>query len=323
MRIIYLIDKKEYLTKMSRVRFHCAQAISKLCDLKYWGINWEKYDGDKTVKENLEDIKESDPDFIIIYKPLLYKGLNELNCKKILIYNEMYEFDLTRKEINESGADIVICHHENDYKFWKSFYNFYSEHKNNKVRFYNIPHSAEKSIFYKRNVPIKYDLLLCGRNGSKNRIGEYHYPLRDRMYKILMEKMSKKWRIGIIKHPGYVHDDSYTDKYLNKFAEEISTARICITCSGKPKSRFGKYVEIPMCHGVIAADIPDEDEEEFRKFVIELDMKMSDEEIIARLEYYLRDEDKLKYLREIGYNYSKNYTMEKYAERFFKVIKKK
>lgn len=322
MRIIYLIDKKEYLTKMSRVRFHCANAISKLCDFKYWGLHWIKYNENKSIKENFKEINENEPDFLIVYKPLLYKGLNELNCKKILIYNEMYEFDLTRKEIDESNADIVICHHENDFKFWKSFYNFYCEHKNKKVKFFNIPHSAEKSIFYKRNVPIKYDLLLCGRYGSKNRIGEYHYPLRDRMHKILMEKMNEKWRVGIIKHPGYVHNDSYTDRYLNEFAEEISSARICITCSGKTKSRFGKYVEIPMCRGVIAGDIPEEQEEEFRKFVIELDIKMSDEEIIDKLEYYLKNEKILKSLRDIGYEYAKNYTMRKYAERFFKVIKK-
>lgn len=322
MRIIYLFDKSEYLTKMSRVRFHCAFAISKECDFKFWGIGWEGYDEKKTFGDNLKNIEESEPDFLIIYKPLKYLGLKDVKCKKILIYNEMYELDFTRKEIDESMADIVICHHENDYKFWKQLYNFYCEIKNRKVKFFNIPHSAEKTVFYKRETPVKFDLLLCGRHGSKNRIGEFHYPLRDRMWKILTEKMKGKWRVGVIKHPGYTHDDSYTDKYLKEFAEEISSARICITCSGKPKSRFGKYVEIPMCEGVIAADIPDEHQEEFRKFVIEIDMKMSDEEIIKKLEYYLENEDKLDELRKIGYEYARNYTMKKYSERFFQIIKK-
>jgi len=322
MRIIYLIDKSEYLTKMSRVRFHCANAISKLCDFKFWGIGWEKYDEKKTFSENLSVINEKEPDFLVIYKPLKYLGLKDIKSKKILIYNEMYELGLTRKEIDESMADIVICHHENDYKFWKQLYSFYCEVKNKKVQFFNIPHSAEKTVFYKRDVPIKYDLLLCGRYGSKNRIGEYHYPLRDRMHKLINEKMKDKWRVGTVKHPGYTHDDAYTDKYLNQFAEEISSARICITCSGKPKSRYGKYVEIPMCKGVLAADIPDEQQDEFRKFVIELDMKMSDEEIVKKLEGYLGDEKKLDELRKNGYEYAMNYTMKKYAERFFKIIKK-
>lgn len=305
---------------MSRVRFHCANAISKMCDFKYWGIGWDLYEESKTVQQNLDSIGEK-PEYLIIYKPLRYKSLSEVKCKKILIYNEMYELDLTRKEIDESMADIVICHHENDYLFYKHLYRFYCEHKNRKVKFFNIPHSAEKTIFYKRDVTIKYDLLLCGRYGSKNRIGEYHYPLRDRMHKVL-EKMKGRWRVGEIKHPGYVHNDSYTDKYLNEFAEEISSARICITCSGKPKSRFGKYVEIPMCQSVIAADIPDEQQEELRKFVLEIDMKMTDEEIIHKLESYLEDENKLDVLRKNGYEYSKNYTMKKYAERFFKIIKR-
>ena len=256
----------------------------------------------------------------MIYKPLKYKGIKDVKCKKILRYNEMYELELTRKEINESMADIVICHHENDFKFWKDLYNFYCENKNRKVKFYNIPHSAEKTIFYKRNVPLKYDLLLCGRFGSKNRIGEHHYPLRDRMWKLIKNKMSKKWKIGVVKHPGYVHNDSYTNKYLDDFAKEISSAKICITCSGKPKSRFGKYVEIPMCRGVIAADIPDEHKKEFREFVIELDMNMTDEEIINKLETYLMDEKKLEELRNIGYKYAKNYTMRQYANRFMKIL---
>jgi len=317
-KIIYLIDKHEYLTKMSRVRFHIANAIAAQSVFKYWGINWDGFDEKKTIQENLDSIGES-PDVLMIYKPLKYLGLKEIKCIKILQYNEMYELDLTRKEIDESMADIVICHHENDYKFYKQLYAFYCENKNKKVKFYNIPHSAEKTVFYKRDVPIKYDLLLCGRYGSKNRLGELHYPLRDRMSKLL-EGMRGKWRVGVIKHPGYVHDDSYTDRYLNEFAEEISSARICITCSGKPKSRFGKYVEIPMCRGVVAADIPDEQQEEIRKFVIELNMSMSDKEIVSKLEYYLGDEDKLEELRERGYNYSKNYTMRQYANRFFNII---
>lgn len=318
-KIIYLIDKSDYLTKMSRVRFHIANGIAKQSTFKYWGIGWEGFDDKKTVGENFDKIGEN-PDVVMIYKPLKYLGLKELKCLKVLQFNEMYEFDLTRKEIDESMADIVICHHENDYKFWKSFYNFYCEHKNKKVKFFNIPHSAEKTIFYKRDVPVKYDLLLCGRYGSRNRIGELHYPLRDRMSTLLKE--NKKWRVGVIKHPGYVHDDSYTDRYLNEFAEEISSARICITCSGKPKSRFGKYVEIPMCQSVIAADIPDEQQDEFRKFVIELDMKMSDEEIMKKLDYYLENEDKLEELRKKGYEYAKNYTMRQYANRFIKILDK-
>ena len=321
MRIIYLFDRKEYVEKMSRVRFHCAFAISKECDFKFWGINWEGYDDKKTVGDNLKKYEEN-PDYIIIYKPLNYLGLKDITAKKILIYNEMYEFEFTRKEIDESMADIVICHHENDYKFWKSFYNFYCEHKNKKVKFFNIPHSAEKTIFYKRDVPIMYDILLCGRYGSKNRLGELHYPLRDRMSKLINERLKEKWRVGIVKHPGYSHDDSYTDKYLNIFADEISSAKICVTCTGKPKSRFGKYVEIPMCQGVIAGDIPDEQQDEFRKFVIEINMKMSDNEIIKVLEYYLENDNKLDELRKKGYDYAKNYTMKNYANRFFKILKK-
>ena len=132
MRIIYLFDRTDYIEKMSRVRFHLAFAIAKECDFKFWGLNWEGYDSKETVSANLERIGEN-PEYLIIYKPLNYLGLKDVKAKKILIYNEMYEFDLTRKEINDSQANIVICHHENDYKFWKSFYEFLNEKDNEKM----------------------------------------------------------------------------------------------------------------------------------------------------------------------------------------------
>ena len=71
-----------------------------------------------------------------------------------------------------------------------------------------------------------------------------------------------------------------------------------------------------MCGTVIAGDIPGEDQENFKKFVIEINMKMSDEEIINKLCYYLDNSEKLHTLKEIGLEWSKNYTQEKYAERF-------
>ena len=71
-----------------------------------------------------------------------------------------------------------------------------------------------------------------------------------------------------------------------------------------------------MCGTVIAGDIPGEDQENFKKFVIEINMQMSDEEIINKLCYYLDNEEKLLILKQRGLDWSKGYTQEKYAHRF-------
>ena len=112
----------------------------------------------------------------------------------------------------------------------------------------------------------KWDVLVCGRLNCKNTVGDSHYPLRDRMSN-LMSKMPSKYKCGIHKHPKSVNSDSHTDKYLIDFARAINSSKICVSCSGLPKSRFGKYIEIPMCNSVHCADLPDQDQEEFKNMI--------------------------------------------------------
>ncbi len=132
--------------------------------------------------------------------------------------------------------------------------------------------------------------------------------------------MPSKYTCAVHKHPKSSNIDSYTDKYLIEFAKAINSAKICVSCSGLPKSRFGKYIEIPMCNSVHCADIPEQDQEDFNKILIVINMGMSDEEIIEKLVYYLEHNDELEKLKKIGYEWSKNYTQEKYAERFVNAV---
>ena len=126
MKVLFLCDKDSYITKMSRVRFHSVEAIGKVCDLKWSGNNWENYNNDLTVKENLENIyaDEEKPDIVMAYKPLELKEFSDVDQTKCIRYNEMYDVGWTRKEIDESGADIVICHHLNDMSQYEDLYKF-------------------------------------------------------------------------------------------------------------------------------------------------------------------------------------------------------
>ena len=56
MKIAYLCDKEHYLKKMSRVRFHSMEGIERVCgqgNFLWTGPNWENWNKDKTVDENL------------------------------------------------------------------------------------------------------------------------------------------------------------------------------------------------------------------------------------------------------------------------------
>ena len=313
MKIAYLCDKEHYLKKMSRVRFHSMEAIEKMSTFLWSGPNWENWDNSKTVDENLE-INNFSPDLIVGYKPLEIKGFADSKFIKCLRYNEMYDDDWTLKEINQSAADIVVCHHKNDWEDWK-------DRKFHKpVNFINIPHCAERSVFKDYKLPKTHDVLLVGAINVTTKFGQ-HYPLRQKMLEVLAE-MSDDYKVGVYQHPGYVLGDAHKNTYAIDFAKAINSAKICVTCSGMPKSRFGKYVEIPACRSAIAADIPNEEQETFKKFVIEINTEDDNKTIIEKLKKYLDNPEELEKVSYRGWMLMQKYTQEWYASVFINKINK-
>jgi len=304
---------------MSRLRFLSMEAISKVAEVTYSGPGWDNYDNDLSVAENIHQIyRDSYPDWIDVYKPLEMKSFKGILCPVSIRYNEMAPDYETRnrdikkilREIRHTRANLIICHHLNDMHEWSKRLCHRIEPR---FQLANIPHCAEKTIFKDYGLPKKWDLLLIGSQGPR-------YPLRERFRKIL-QRMSAKWRCHVWKHPGYKLTDTYTNRHLIEFAKAINSAKICCSCSGRPRSRYSKYAEVPMCGTAFAADLPDENHEFFEQFLIVVDMSMSDEEIIRKLEYYLTHDEKREKLVKKGLELSQDYTFEKYAERFLNLAK--
>jgi hypothetical protein len=226
----------------------------------------------------------------------------------------MYDDEWTLNEINKSAADIVLCHHKNDWEDWKE------RVFNKKIHFINIPHCAERTIFKDYKLPKTHDVLLVGAINVTTKFGQ-HYPLRQKMLDVLRE-MSDNHRVGVYQHPGYVLGDAHKNSYAAEFARAINSARICVTCSGVPRSRFGKYVEIPACRTAIAADIPSEESETFRKFVIEINVQDSNQLITEKLKSYLDNEKELKKITDRGWLLMNKYTQDWYASVFIEKITK-
>lgn len=320
--ILYLCDKYYYMQKMSRVRFHSMEAVGNLANVTWWGPNWDGWENG-SILNNLEKI-DSKIDLIVVYKPLeMGNDWDKVKIPICMRYNETYDQPWTKEEIIKSNSSLVIFHHEND------LYGNISDYKTMlpNVTFEYVPHSAEKTIFkdYQKILNLQkfektWDVLLVGALGYTSKIGQ-HYPIRDRMASIL-DKFPKQYKVGRYNRPPGRSDEAYKNGSAIEFAKVINSAKICITDSGAPKSRFGKYVEIPMCGTVIAGDIPNDDQENFKKFIIEINNDMTDSEIISKITSYLKDDNKLNKLKEEGLAWSSNYTQEKYAERFIKKVEK-
>ncbi len=300
MKIIFLCNRQTYLTKMSRIRFHGIKALEKIATVKYSGLNWENYNSNLTVQQNLDNMQDNF-DICIAYKPLELKNFKDINIPKCIRYNEMYDVKLTLEEIKESGSQLVICHHLNDCEKYKRM-------GLPNVKFVYIGHGAEKTIFKNYNTPKEYDILVAGAITKKD------YPLRYRFLQLL-PRLKKKYRCHQSTHPGYKLNDAHTDRYLKEYASKINKSKITLACTSTYKYRLGKYVEIPMCgSAALCGDIPYDNVDEY-SFIIEVNNAMSDDEIIEKISYYLDNENERLKKVELGKNFASHYTQEYYAEK--------
>ena len=118
-------------------------------------------------------------------------------------------------------------------------------------------------------------------------------PLRNKFLQLL-PYLRKKYKCHQHPHPGYDLKDAHTDRYLKEMAIAINKARITLTDTGLPRSRYGKYIEIPMCEtSAICGDLPDDKADDY-SYVIEVTNKMSQQEIYDTISYYLDNEDKMR-----------------------------
>ena len=313
--VLYLVDRKTYKSKMSRVRFHGIQALGKIATVVWSGPGWQEWDIALSCQENklrLEHQHKLIFDVVIGYKPLDMKDFADLRCLKCIRYNEMYDHKWTLQEIKQSQADIVICHHHNDYLVYQKLL---KSQISQGLGLYHVAHCAEKTIF-KNTTPLNkrpVDIVMSGAVSN-------HYPLRQKFMKAIPLLKDKGWTVYLHKHPGYTHGDAHTDKYQKQLAKVYNTAKIALTCSGRPKSRFGKYVEIPACGTAVAGDLPNEDQAEMKKFVIQLDTSMSVDQIVQRLDKYLQNHQKLANKVAAGLKWASKYTQEHYAKRLLKCL---
>lgn len=304
MKILYLCDKSFHDSKMSRVRFDAMAAVSKISNLVYSGNGFDNYDSHKTVQDNITRIYGIDrPDFIVVYKPNLIKGLSEISIPKCIAYNEMWNITECTQEITQNKIQLVIAHHKNDIPKYPHIAN---------AKFVNISHCADANVYKDYGLNKTNDVLLSGALGS-------HYPFRNRLTHIMGNKLSNICKCRFLQHPG---GDRRALRGLvgEDYAKEINSSKITLTCSSRHKYRLGKYVEIPMCASMMAGDLPDEDHEFFEKFMLVLDPNDSDDAIVDKIMYYVSNDAERNSKIGIGLELNKEYTQEKYAERFVRAL---
>ena len=305
-RILYLCSREIYESKMSRVRFHAVAALASRCEMRLTGNGWEGYQSEETVRENVARLYGGGfPDAVLAYKPMEHREFREVPCLKVITYNEMWDVEGTTREIVDSGADLIVAHHRNDIERYAHLRD---------TRFVNISHCAETSIFRDYGLDKDVDVLLVGA------LDDYHYPFRARLKALVEEHLAQSLRCHVLPHPGY-DLRAIQGPVLADYARQINRAKIAVTCSSRWKYRLAKYVEIPMCASLLAADLPDEDQDFFRQFMLVLDPADADRDILDKLAHYARDDEARRRRVRAGLTASREYTQEHYALRLLDAVR--
>lgn len=298
-KLLFLCDKKYWDNKMSRVRFHSAEAIFRHKSIKAVK-DGPGFDGWKDAENS---VKKHSPDIIFWFKPLEINGYQNISIPKVISYNEMYDVESTKNEILKSNSNIIICHLKNDM----------IKYKNMNFNLYNLPHCIEKNIFKNYNENKKYDVLLAGV------ISDKIYPLRYKFQKIIKDNLLKNLNVKILNHPGY-RIKNVNEQVIN-YAKELNRSKVVLSCSSIYKYALAKYVEVPACNSLLIADLPDERYDLFKDLIIPIDKKMSDNEIVNIINYWVKSDFERN--KKINLNYKKiieNYTQEHYADKFYNII---
>jgi hypothetical protein len=316
--ILYVCDAKYLMQKMSRVRFWVIKNLSQDDDIKLYmtGPGFNNFNITKSLQKNIMQMKINF-DLVIWYKPLNpnynFKKGTKLPFKTCLRYNEMWDETWTKQEINESQTDIIICHHQNDHIKYKELYK-----KDKTKQFFYIPHCANPLLF-KPLIPFNekpIDICISGV------LKQEHYPLKYRLVNIIKKNTGtklRKYKIYLHQHPGYDNNLSFTNLNQFRYNQILNQSKLCIACTSKHNYRLGKYVEIPMSGSVILGDLPYEDVK-FKDFIVEVNNNMSDDEILNIICKYLDNKKRLNEKREIGLEWSKNHTVDKYVNTFMNTV---
>ena len=305
MRILYLTPKQLYTKKMSSVRRHAIGAIKRYPgnNLKISGPGWDDFDGARNVERRFK------PDLVMWYKPLEIKGYSNVKSPKCIQYNEMWDKKWTAAEIMESRSRLVICHHYNDI----ARYNKILPPKFNLV---HNPHCGEIRIFKDYGLPKDIDVLHIGILSKKI------YPLREKFVKEVQPILKKKgYGFQQFKHPGYkLNSLKKIERHTIQYARAINRAKIVVSDASIYNYALAKYVEVPLCNSALCGNLPDENIEWYKRWMITVNKSDSPQVIADKLIHYLSSPRELASKTKMGF--SENVALrlqEDYSIRFMKL----
>jgi hypothetical protein len=211
-------------------------------------------------------------------------GMTEVNIPKGILFHDVNRVnDSFRTYVKENKIDLVFAHYRD------AFLHYFPDLRD---RFRWLPNHAYTPVFHDYRVKRTIDYLMMGKISNL-------YPLREKMHR----KMRKMKGFVAHQHPGYRWFSAEESKELfldEKYAKEISRAKMFLTCGSKYNFAVSKYFEVPACGTLLlAAGFPELRDLGFadKKTFVEIDKH----NFLDKAKYYLKHEDERNEIRKNGY----------------------
>ena len=267
---------------------------------KYYTIKHEFYKKKIKNLESKDEIGKKIMPFMNI--PNKYLIIQDFNCphdyKNGLL--SLIEY-LEKHKINNL---ITPYFKNNGIKFIKS--------KIKNIKIFYLPHHINSDFFKNYNLEKEYDIFLFGNISPK------FYPFRNRIFKLLAKNKDKfnfKFMDGIRNY--FRFNEKVSNSNLSKM---INKSWITICTSSKYNLILGKYIETAMSNSVICGNIPTDGLSTFKNNIIEINDKMTDNQILEIIQSYLGNKKQLEKLSTNCCKKMESYKLKDYSNKLYELI---
>jgi hypothetical protein len=320
LKIVFLVPRTLYDTKMSRVRFQQWRAIGQMegNQSHITGPEWPDWDLNVSAGVNVDRVRLGEnenanhnrAELVVTYKAGF---LDHVRPPVVVQFNEADDWPKTMQEIHEANARLVVFHHGNDLPQ----YRYIARVCPTAVRtLVHVHHCADTTVYRDYGLPKDIDILCAGN------MSQQFYPFRYRLMRLAWTVFRKRgYRVEVLKHPGYTLPPRAGTVIGEDFARMLNRSKLVFTCSMRFKYALAKYSEIALCRSLAVGDIPDERQEFFQKTILNVEPYMTDEEIVRIVEECLDTEGRLEALTANSYDLTmRTSTMQHYAQMFMTAV---
>jgi len=284
-RVLFVCDYWIKEKSMSRWFYDLHEAMSALpgVEAELWGPGFPGYHDNLTVGDNVQlrwGVTAAERFDFFLNNTIRHKrhipwfGAGA-NAPPVAVWQ--HECVLTEK----IPARFICPHHDVDLTFhaYPTHMAYYADWGHGRL-LWHLPHAVHLPNFPQPTLPHSQrpiDVLLAGSVWSL-------YPLRVR-FRTLIRTHKLPGTVVHLQHPGYWVDG--TANQTETYAHALLSTKIALFCSSKRRYAVRKYVEAAAAGALVIADIPQERQEEFRSWVVEVSPSAPDSELINTVSWWL------------------------------------